>query len=50
MKNDLVVDFEDQLERVSPNQVVFSLDLMASTKFFAHPVTTHATYDGDLKG
>ena len=38
MKNNLVFNFEYCLERISPNIGVFSVDMMASTRFFAHPV------------
>ena len=39
MKNNLILNTEHQLARISPNLSAFSIDFMASTKFFAHPVT-----------
>jgi len=38
MKNNLIFNFEYQFERISSIQGVFSIDLMTSTNFFAHPV------------
>ena len=43
MKNNLVFNFKYKLERLSPNIGVFSVDMMASTRFFAHPVAIHYT-------
>ena len=37
-KNNLIFNFDYQVERISPNQSTFSVDLRASTNFFAHPV------------
>ena len=37
-KKNPIFNFEHQVERISLNLSTFSVDLMAGTKFFAHPV------------